>query len=59
MKQLENELSDFKIHSNRLETKLRKTESELTDKEKENQADKAEIKRLRNLKWYDKLFGEK
>lgn len=59
LKQLENELSDLKIHSNRLETKLRKTESELTDKEKENQADKAEIKRLRNLKWYDKLFGEK
>lgn len=59
LKQLENELSDSKIHSNRLETKLRKTESELTDKKKENQADKAEIKRLRNLKWYDKLLGEK
>lgn len=59
LKQLENELSDSKIYSNRLETKLRKTESELTDKEKENQADKAEIKRLRNLKWYDKLFGKK
>lgn len=59
VKQLENELSESKIHSNRLETKLRKTESELTDKKKENQADKAEIKRLRNLKWYDKLFGEK
>jgi hypothetical protein len=58
LKQLESKLSDSKIHSNRLETKLKKTESELTDKEKENQADKAEIKRLRNLKWHDKLFGK-
>jgi len=41
------------------ESKNERLKKELVDKEKENQAYKAEIERLRNLKWYDKLFGQK
>lgn len=59
VKQLENELSDSKNHNNHLETKLNKTETELALKKKENQANKAEIERLINLKWYEKLVGKK
>lgn len=59
VKQLENELSDSKNHNNHLETKLNKTETELVLKKKENQANKAEIERLINLKWYEKLVGKK
>lgn len=59
LKQVEKKLSDSQIHSNGLETKLQKTESDLRVKNKENQANKAEIARLKNLKWYDKLIGKK
>lgn len=59
LKQVEKKLSDSQIHSNRLETKLQKTESDLRDKNKENQDNNAEIERLINLKWYDKLIGKK
>lgn len=59
LKQTEKKLSDSQIHSNGLETKLQKTESDLRNKNKENQTNKAEIERLKNLKWYDKLIGKK
>jgi chromosome segregation ATPase len=59
LKQVERKLSDSQIHSNGLETRLHKTESDLRNKHKENQTNKAEIKRLENLKWYDKLIGKK
>jgi hypothetical protein len=59
LKQIEKKLSDSKTHSNRLETKLQKTESNLRKKNKENQASNAEIERLKNLKWYDKLIGKR
>jgi hypothetical protein len=59
LKQIEKKLSDSKTHSTRLETKLQKTESNLRKKNKENQASNAEIERLKNLKWYDKLIGKR
>ena len=59
LKQTEKKLSDSQIHSNGLETKLQKTESDLRNKNKEIQNNKAEIERLKNLKWYDKLIGKK
>jgi len=59
LKQIEKKLSDSQIHSNELATKLQKTESDLKDKINENQANKTEIERLKNLKWYDKLIGKK
>ncbi|WP_026714130.1 ATP-dependent DNA helicase [Flavobacterium daejeonense] len=59
LKQTEKKLSDSQIHSDGLETKLQKIESDLRNKNKENQTNKAEIERLKNLKWYDKLIGKK
>jgi hypothetical protein len=59
LKQIEKKLSDTQIHLNGLETKLQKTESDLRNKNKENQTNKVEIERLKNLKWYDKLIGKK
>jgi hypothetical protein len=59
LKQTEKKLTDSQIHSNGLETKLQKTESDLRNKSKEIENNKAEIERLRNLKWYDKLVGKK
>jgi hypothetical protein len=59
LKLTEKKLSDSQIYSNGLETKLQKTESDLRNKNKENQNNKAEIERLKNLKWYDKLIGKK
>ncbi|MDE0472463.1 MAG: AAA family ATPase [Ekhidna sp.] len=52
LKILKSQLSDSKAHANQLE-------SALADKEKEYQANKAEIERLRHLKWYGRLFGKK
>lgn len=59
LKQTDKKLSDSQIHSNGLETKLQKTESDLRNKRKEIENNKAEIERLKNLKWYDKLIGKK
>lgn len=59
LKNLEIKLSDSQIQSNQLEAKLKKTEYELTAKKKEIEVNKSEIERLKNLKWYDKLFGKK
>tara|TARA_B110001450_G_scaffold249575_1_gene267135 strand:+ start:68 stop:1996 length:1929 start_codon:yes stop_codon:yes gene_type:complete len=59
LKQTKNKLSDSQIHSNGLETKLQKTESDLRNRNKEIQNNKAEIERLKNLKWYDKIRGKK
>ncbi|WP_417444533.1 AAA family ATPase [Joostella sp.] len=59
LKQTEKKLSYSQVHSNDLETKLQKTESDLRNKNKEIQNNKAEIERLKNLKWYDKLIGKK
>lgn len=59
LKQTEKKLSDSQIHSNELKTKLQKTESDLRNKRKEIENNKAEIERLKNLKWYDKLVGKK
>ncbi len=59
LKQVEKELSESQIHSNGLETKLQKTESDLCKRNKEIQINKGEIERLKNLKWYDKIRGKK
>ena len=59
VKQLDKKLSESQIHSNKIETKLHKTESDLRKKKKENQNNIAEIKRLKNLKWYHKIIGRK
>jgi hypothetical protein len=59
LKLAEKKLYNSQIHSNGLETKLQKTESDLRNMNKENQTSKAEIERLKNLKWYDKLIGKK
>jgi hypothetical protein len=59
LKQVEKKLFDSQIHTNGFETKLRKTESDLRNKNKENQSNIAEIERLKNLKWFDKLIGKK
>lgn len=59
LKRLEKELSDSQIHLNEVETKLKETESDLRNKINENQTNKEEIERLKNLKWYDKLIGKK
>ena len=59
VKQLDEKLSKSQIHSNKIETKLHKTESDLRKKKKENQSNIAEIKRLKNLKWYHKIIGRK
>ena len=58
VKQLDEKLSESQIHSNKIETKLHKTESDLRKKKKENQSNIAEIKRLENLKWYHKIIGK-
>lgn len=58
LKQKEKKLSDSQIHSNGLETKLEKTKSDLRNRNKEIQTNKAEIERLKNLKWYDKIMGK-
>ncbi len=52
LKQVDKKVSESQIHSNQLETKLQ-------NKNKKNQTNKAEIERLKNLKWYDKLIGQK
>lgn len=59
LKQTEKKLTDSQIRSNGLETKLQKTELDLRNKNIEIQNNKAEIERLINLKWYDKLIGKK
>jgi hypothetical protein len=59
LKKSEKKISDSQIYSNGLETKLKKTKSDLNNKNKENQTNKTEIERLKNLKWYDKLIGKK
>lgn len=59
LKLLEKKLSDLQFHSNSLETKLENVKSDLNKKKKENQANEAEIERLKNLKWYEKLVGKK
>ncbi len=59
LKQVDKKLSESQIHPDRIETKLKKTESDLRNKKKENQTNITEIKRLKNLKWYDKLIGKK
>ena len=59
LKQTEKKLSKSQIHSNGLETKLQKAESDLRNKRKEIENNEAEIERLKNLKWYDKLVGKK
>ena len=59
VKQLDKKLSESQTHSNKIETKLHKTESDLRKKKKENQSNIAEIKRLKNLKWYHKIIGKK
>ena len=59
LKQTAKKLSDSQILSNGLETKLQKTESDLWNRNKEIENNKAEIERLKNLKWYDKIRGKK
>jgi ABC-type cobalamin/Fe3+-siderophores transport system ATPase subunit len=59
LKLTKKKLSDSKTHLKKIETKLQKTESGLRNKKKENQINKVEIERLKNLKWYDKLIGNK
>ncbi len=59
LRNLEGKLSDSQKQLNQLDAKLKKTKFELTDKKREIKANKSEIERLRNLKWYDKLFGKK
>jgi chromosome segregation ATPase len=57
--QVEKKLSDSQEISNGLEAKLMKIESDLNNKNKMNQSNIAEIERLKNLKWYDKLVRKK
>jgi hypothetical protein len=59
LKKIEKKLSDSLIKTNGLKTKLNKSESDLNKKNKENQLNKEEIERFKNLKWYDKLIGKK
>ena len=59
LKLTKKKLSESKTHLKKIETKLQKTESGLRNKKKENQINKVEIERLKNLKWYDKLTGKK
>jgi len=59
LKNLEIKLSDSQKQSNQLKAKLKKSETEITDKKRKIKANKSEIERLKNLKWYDKLFGKK
>lgn len=59
LKKVEKKLSDSLIKTNGLETKLKKSESDLNKKNKENRLNKEEIERFKNLKWYDKLIGKK
>jgi hypothetical protein len=59
LKQEVKKLSDSKMNTKRLETKLQKTESDLRNRNKEIENNKSEIERLKNLKWYDKLRGKK
>lgn len=58
VEQLSNAVSSYKTKSSRLESDFERTKTELTKKKKENESYRAEIERLRNLKWYDKLFGK-
>lgn len=59
LKLTKKKLSESKTHLKKIETKLQKTESGLRNKKKENQINKVEIERLKNLKWFDKLIGNK
>lgn len=49
----------YKAKITLLELKHKKLRQELDDKITENEMNKVEIERLRNLKWYEKLFGKK
>lgn len=59
MEHLKGKLFNSETLSQQLATKLSKAESELVAKQKENKKIKAEIERLKNLKWYEKLVGKK
>ncbi|KAB8151825.1 AAA family ATPase [Kordia sp. TARA_039_SRF] len=59
LKRAEKKLSESQIYTNGLETKVKKMESDLRNRNKEIKNNKAEIERLKNLKWYDKLVGKK
>jgi hypothetical protein len=48
--------SEFKV--NGLETSLKNAEAKAEKYSRENELNKSEIKRIKNLKWYDKLFGK-
>lgn len=56
--QLRNEAQINQSKLSQLESDLERTKSELIQRKKESESQKSEIKRLRNLKWYDKLFGK-
>lgn len=55
---LKNDLTNYKNKIIQLESQLSKKTQDLSIKTEENELNKAEITRLRNLKWHDKLFGK-
>lgn len=55
---LKNDLTNYKNKIIQLESQLIEKTQDLSIKTEENELNKAEITRLRNLKWHDKLFGK-
>ncbi len=56
---LKSELSKVKNKNRQIKLELSKANQNIQKKEKVNELNKQEIERLRNLKWYDKLFRNK
>jgi hypothetical protein len=56
--QLTKKVATQKAKSKLLQSDLEKMKTELLIKKKENESLKSEIERLKNLKWFEKLFGK-
>jgi hypothetical protein len=58
LEKVEQKISESEIKINGLETKLKNTQEKAEKYSRENESNKLELKRIKNLKWYDKLFGK-
>lgn len=58
LKTTRRKLRKSRIEISGLETELKNTQGKAEKYSKENELNKLEIKRIKNLKWYDKLMGK-
>lgn len=58
LKTAEQKVKESEVKINGLEAKLKNTQTKAEQYLRENELNKLEIKRIRNLKWHHKLFGK-